>query len=127
MSVSFDSASTLQAATSHQCSRDADGDGEGGRNGYPSDSAKVTLTHKKFYVDASEDHDQTGEEPSDSEEAPCSISSRTRRGCKEKAKKRVERRDEDDDSDPVSENEDLLVEEAEDLNSEGDGATVGAR
>ena len=40
MSVSFDSASTLQAATSHQCSRDVDGDGEGGRNGYPSDSKK---------------------------------------------------------------------------------------
>ena len=38
MSVSFDSMQT-QAATSHQCSRDADGDGEGGRNGYPSDPA----------------------------------------------------------------------------------------
>ena len=58
MSVSFDSAVTLQSATSHQCSRDADGDGEGGRNGYPSDSMKAVLT-KKFYVAESEDHDQT--------------------------------------------------------------------
>jgi len=43
MSVSFNEASTLQAATSHQCSRDADGDGEGGRNGYPSDSVETAL------------------------------------------------------------------------------------
>ena len=54
MSVSFDSAVTLQSATSHQCSRDADGDGEGGRNGYPSDSMKAVLA-KKFYVAESED------------------------------------------------------------------------
>ena len=73
MSVSFDSAVTQQSATSHQCSRDADGDGEGGRNGYPSDSMKAVLT-KKFYVAESEDHDQTREEEFDSEEAPCPTS-----------------------------------------------------
>jgi len=73
MSVSFDEASTLQAATSHQCSRDADGDGEGGRNGYPSDSVEVALIRDKFDV-SSEDHDQMQEEASDSEETPCTSS-----------------------------------------------------
>jgi len=71
MSVSFDSESTLQAATSHQCSRDADGDGEGGRNGYPSDSVKAALTREKYYVDQSEDHDRMEEDTFDSEKAPC--------------------------------------------------------
>jgi len=123
MSVSFDSALTLQAATSHQCSRDANGDGEGGRNGYHSDSAKATLTREKMYVDDPEDHDQIEEEPSDSEEAPCSINSRTRHRRMEKAKKRVEIQEEDDDSDPVSDDEGLDVEEADDLNDEGVGAT----
>jgi len=74
MSVSFDSASTLQAATSHQCSRDADGDGEGGRNGYPYDSVEAALTKKKLHVVQSKDHDRMEEEPSDSEEAPCPTS-----------------------------------------------------
>ena len=73
MSVSFDNAVTLQSVTSHQCSRDADGDGEGGRNGYPSDSMKATLT-KKYYIAESEDHDQTRVEEFDSEEAPCPTS-----------------------------------------------------
>jgi len=50
MSVSFDSMQT-EAATSHQCSRDADGDGEGDRNGYPSVPAEAALTKKKLYVD----------------------------------------------------------------------------
>jgi len=72
MSVSFDKASTLQAATSHQCSRDADGDGEGGRNGYPSDSVEAALIRDKLHVVSSEDHDQMQEEVSDSEETPCS-------------------------------------------------------
>jgi len=71
MSVSCSTASTLQAATSHQCSRDADGDGKGGRNGYPSDSVKAALTREKLYVDQSEDHDRIEEEVSDSEEAFC--------------------------------------------------------
>jgi len=71
MSVSFDSASTLQAATSHQCSRNVDGDGEGGRNGYPSDSVEAALIREKLYVVPSEDHDQMEEEASDSEEASC--------------------------------------------------------
>ena len=71
MSVSCSTASTLQTATSHQCSRDADGDGEGGRNGYPSDSMKAALIRDKFYVDPSEDHDRMEEEESDSEDAPC--------------------------------------------------------
>ena len=123
MSVSFDSALTLQAATSHQCSHDTDGDGEGGRNGYPSDSAKATLTREKYHVDVSEDHDHMGEEPSDSEEAPCSISSRTRRGHKKEAKKRVEIQKEYDDNDPVSDDKGLDVEEADDLDSEGIGVT----
>jgi len=74
MSVSFDSAVTLQTAISHQCSRDADEDSEGGRNGYPSDSVKAALTRDKCYVAESEDHDRTGEEPFDSEEAPCPTS-----------------------------------------------------
>jgi len=67
MSVSFDSASTLQAATSHQCSRDTDEDGEGGQNGYPSDSVEAAVTKKKLFVVHSEDHDRMEEEPSDSE------------------------------------------------------------
>jgi len=71
MSVSFDSTATLQTATSHQCSRDADGDGEGGRNGYPSDSVEAALIRGELYVVPSEDHDQMEEEASDSEEAPC--------------------------------------------------------
>jgi len=95
MSVSFDSASTLQAATSHQCSRDADGDGEGGRNGYPSDSAEAALTSKKFYVVQSEDHDRMEEEPFDSEEAPC----------------------------PTSDDESLDEDEANSSDGEGAGAT----
>ena len=74
MSVSFDGASTLQAATSHQCSRDADGDGEGGRNGYPSDSVVSALIRDKLHVVSSENHDQIKEEASDSEETPCSSS-----------------------------------------------------
>jgi len=74
MSVSFDSAVTLQTATSHQCSRDADGDGEGSRNGYPSDSVKAALTREKYYVAEYEDHDRTGEEAFDSEEVPCPTS-----------------------------------------------------
>ena len=74
MSVSFDNASTLQAATSHQCSRDADGDGEGGRNGYPSDSVKAALIRDKFDVVPSGDHDQMQEEASDHEETSCSSS-----------------------------------------------------
>jgi len=74
MSVSFDSALTLQAATSHQCSRDADGDGERGRNGYPSDSAEAALIRDKLHVVTSENHDQMDEEASDSEETPCSSS-----------------------------------------------------
>jgi len=49
------------AATSHQCSRDADGDGEGGRSNYPSDPAEVALTKKKFHAAHSEDHDQMEE------------------------------------------------------------------
>ena len=71
MSVSFDSALTLQAATSHQCSRDANGDGEGGRNGYPSDSVEAALIRKKFDVDQSEDHDRMEKETFDSEKASC--------------------------------------------------------
>jgi len=77
MSVSFDGASTLQAATSHQCSRDADGDGEGvegGRNGYSSDSVEAALIRDKLHVVPSENHDQMEEEASDSEETPCSSS-----------------------------------------------------
>jgi len=74
MSVSFDSAVTLQSATSHQCSLDADGNGEGGRNGYPSDSMKAALIREKYYVVPSEDHNQMEEEASDSEEAPCPTS-----------------------------------------------------
>jgi len=74
MSVSFDGASTLQAATSHQCSRDANGDGEGGRNGYPSDSVEAALIRDKLRVVSSENHDQMDEEASDSEETPCSSS-----------------------------------------------------
>ena len=62
---------TQQAATSHQCSRDADGNGEGGRNGYPSDSVKAALTREKYYVDQSEDHDRMEEDTFDSEKAPC--------------------------------------------------------
>ena len=95
MSVSFDNASTLQATTSHQCSRDADGDGEGGRNGYPSDSMKATLT-KKYYVAESEDHGQTRPEEFDSEEAPC----------------------------PTSDEDDNDEEEADSTDSDGAGATV---
>jgi len=74
MSVSFDKAPTLQAAISHQCSRDADGNGEGGRNGYPSDSVEAALIRDKFDVVPSEDHDQMQEEASDSEETPCTSS-----------------------------------------------------
>jgi len=74
MSVSFNEAPTLQAATSHQCSRDADGGGEGGRNGYPSDSVEAALIRDKFDVVSSEDHDQMQEEASDSEETPCTSS-----------------------------------------------------
>jgi len=76
MSVSFDKASTLQAATSHQCSRDADGDGdgEGGRNGYPSDSVEAALIRDKIHVVPSEDHDQMERKASDSEETPCTSS-----------------------------------------------------
>jgi len=74
MSVSFDKASTLQAATSHQCSRDADCDGEGGRNGYPSDSVEAALIRDKLHVVSSENHDQVDEEASGSEETPCSSS-----------------------------------------------------
>ena len=96
MSVSFDNAATLQSATSHQCSCDADGNGEGGRNGYPSDSMKATLT-KKFYVAESEDHDQTIAEEFDSEEAPC----------------------------PTSDEDDNDREEADSTDGEGAGATHG--
>jgi len=74
MSVSFDSASTLQAATSHQCSHDADGDGEGGRNGYPSDSVEAALIRDKLDVVSSENHDQMEGEASGSEETPYSSS-----------------------------------------------------
>jgi len=74
MSVSFDKASTLQAAISHQCSRDADGDGERGRNGYPSDSVEAALIRDKLHVVPSEDHDQMEEEASDSKETPYSSS-----------------------------------------------------
>ena len=94
MSVSFDSAVTQQSATSHQCSRDADGDGEGGRNGYPSDSMKANLT-KKFYVAEPEDHDQTRTEEFDSGEAPY----------------------------PTSDEDDSDEEEADSSDSEGAGAT----
>jgi len=73
MSVSFANVATLQSATSHQCSRDADGNGEGGRNGYPSDSMKATLT-KKYYVAEPGDHDQTEAEEFDPGEAPCPTS-----------------------------------------------------
>jgi len=74
MSVSVNEASTLQAATTHQCSRDADGDGEGGRNGYPSDSVEAALIRDKFDVVPSEDHDQMHEDAFDSEETPCTSS-----------------------------------------------------
>ena len=74
MSVSFDNAVTLQSVTSHQCSRDADGDGEGGRNGYPSDSVEAALIRDKLHVVISENHDQMDEVASDSEETPCSSS-----------------------------------------------------
>jgi len=74
MSVSFNEASTLQAATSHQCSRDADGDGEGGRNGYPSDSVEAALIRDKYDVVSSENHDQMAGETSGSEETPCTSS-----------------------------------------------------
>ena len=70
MSVSFNEAPARQAATSHQCSRDVDGDGEGGRNGYHSDSVEAALIRDKFDVVPSEDHDQMQEEASDSEETP---------------------------------------------------------
>jgi len=73
MSVSFDNVAILQSATSHQCSRDADGNGEGGRNGYSSDSMKATLT-EKFNVAEPEDHDRTRVEEFDSGEAPCPTS-----------------------------------------------------
>jgi len=69
MSVSFDNVATQQSATSHQCSRDADGNGEGCRNGYPSDSVKAALT-EKYYVAEPEDHDRTRVEGFDSGEAP---------------------------------------------------------
>jgi len=61
MSVSFDSMQT-QAATSHQCSPDADGDGKGGWNGYTSDRENAVLQMKKYYVDNSEDHNQMEQE-----------------------------------------------------------------
>jgi len=94
MSVSFDNAATLQSTISHQCSRDADGNGEGGRNGYPSDSMKATLT-KKYYVADSDDHNQTKVEEFDSEEAPC----------------------------PTSDEDDNDEEEADSTDGEGAGAT----
>ena len=94
MSVSFDNVATLQSANSHQCSRDADGNGERGRNGYPSDSMKATLT-EKFYVAEREDHDQTGAEEFDSGEAPC----------------------------PTSDEDDSDEEEADSSDGEGAGAT----
>jgi len=95
MSVSFDNVATLQSATSHQCSRDADGHGEGGRNGYPSDSVKAALT-EKFYVAEPEDHDRTRVEEFDSGEAPC----------------------------PTSEGDDSEEEEADSSDGEGVGATL---
>jgi len=98
MSVSFDNVATLQSATSHQCSRDADGNGEGGRNGYPSDSMKATLT-EKFNVAEPEDHDRTRGEEFDSGEAPC----------------------------PTSDEDDSDEEEADSSDGEGAGATFGAQ
>jgi len=95
MSVSFDNVATLQSATSHQCSRDADGNGKGGRDGYPSDSMKATLT-KKYHVAEPVDHDQTGAEEFDPGEAPC----------------------------PTSDEDDSDVEEADSTDGEGAGATV---
>jgi len=95
MSVSFDNVATLQSATSHQCSRDADGHGVGGRNGYPSDSVKAVLT-EKYYVAEPEDHDQTRVEEFDSGEAPC----------------------------PTSEENDSEEEEADSSDGEGAGATI---
>jgi len=74
LSVSFNEASTLQAVTSHQCSRDAYGNVEGGRNGYPSDSVEAALIRDKFDVVPSEDHDQMQEEASVCEETPCTSS-----------------------------------------------------
>jgi len=87
---------TQQAATSHQCSRDADGNGEGGRNGYPSDSVKAALTREKYYVAEPEDHDRTRVEEFDSGEAP----------------------------DPTSDGEDSDEEEVDSSDGEGVGATA---
>jgi len=95
MSVSFDNVATLQSATSHQCSRDADGNGEGGRNGYTSDSVKAVLT-EKYYVAEPEDHDRTRVEEFDSGEAPC----------------------------PTSDEDNSEEEEADSSDDEGAGATV---
>ena len=61
----------LPPAINAVVNRDADGDGEGGRNGYPSDSVEAALIRGELYVVPSEDHDQMEEEASDSEEAPC--------------------------------------------------------
>jgi len=45
----------------------------------------------------------------------------------EKVKKRVEIQEEDDDSNPFSDDAGLDVQEADDLNNEGVGATFGAQ
>jgi len=121
MSVSFDSIET-QAATSYRCSRDADGVGEGGRNGYLSDPAEAALTKKKCYVTHSKDHDQMEEEASDAE-TPRPISSRTRSRQVKKSKKRVTMYEDGDDDDPVSDDEGLDDEEAEISDVEGAVAT----
>jgi len=87
MSVSIEDTQT-QAATAHQCRRDADGVDEGGWSNYPSDPQRTALQKKKFYVSHSEDRDRTAEETSDSE-APRPISSRTRSRSMAKMNKRA--------------------------------------
>jgi len=115
MSVSIEDTQTHQAATSYRCSRDADRDGEGGRNGYPSDPEQAALTKKKYYVAHSEDRDRMEEEASDSK-APRPIISRTRSRLVMKSKTSAVMLEDVDDKESVS----------DDDNEEADGAGAGA-
>jgi len=119
MSASISSMQT-QAVATHQCSRDTNGDGEGGRSNYPSDPQQAAFIKKK-YVAHSEDHDQMEEEASDSE-APRPISSRTRSRQVKKSKKRVTVYEDVDDEDPVSDDEGLDDDEVEISDEEGAAA-----
>jgi len=91
-----------QAATAHQCSRDADRVGVGGGNGHPSDLQRTALTNN----DMSEDRDRMTGETSDSE-APRPISSRTCSRLVKEYKKRVMVQNDVDAEDLVDDDETL--------------------